>query len=224
MTTSNDIKALRDKFIAGCVFIAGTGIAATAGLLQFVDAGLPEGVKFDKLAWLITICAIVLSQAMLAILFRMMSNMQERHEAEIREYSDKLEQVVVKKTLSLQDSEGRARRMMDIVQGAPASIAALDLQGNVTEWNPTSVRLFGWSSEEVVGKILPTITDTDKDEFTRMRRHIAEGRILEGAKARRKRKDGAVIEVKLWASPLKNPQGKVTGTVLIHGTMADGTG
>jgi PAS domain S-box-containing protein len=220
----SDIKALREKFVAGCVFIAGTGIAATAALLQFVNADLPEGVSFDKPAWLITIAAIVLSQTTLAILFRVMARMQERHAQEIREYSDKLEQVVVKKTLSLQDSEDRAKRMFDIVQGAPASIAALDLQGNVTEWNPASVRLFGWSTEDVVGKVLPTITDTDKDEFTRMRRHIAEGRILEGAKARRKRKDGAVIEVKLWASPLRNPQGKVVGTVLIHGTMADASG
>jgi len=52
---------------------------------------------------------------------------------------------------SLQESETRIRHIIDSAMDA---VIAMDVQGRVTEWNPTAERLFGWSRVEMLGQDL----------------------------------------------------------------------
>ena len=51
-----------------------------------------------------------------------------------------------------------------VVQSSPLAIWAMDLDGNVTFWNPAAERIFGWTEAEVIGRPVPVIAEADREE------------------------------------------------------------
>lgn len=49
------------------------------------------------------------------------------------------------------DSEEQVRTLFE---NAPDGIAILDKDGTIVRWNPKAVEIFGWTSEEVIGKLI----------------------------------------------------------------------
>jgi PAS domain S-box-containing protein len=103
-----------------------------------------------------------------------------------------------------------------IIHAAPTAIIGLDLQGRVQNvWNPAAERMLGWSSEEVMGRLLPTISENKTQEFRVLREWIAGGKTLHGLEVRRQRKDGTPVEYSIYASPLRDESDHIVGNMAV---------
>jgi len=95
------------------------------------------------------------------------------------------------------------------------SIVVLDLQFKVIKVNQAFERMFGWTEQEVIGGELPTIPDFLLDEFSRLQREIVNSRHVTSYETVRQRKDGSLLDVSTFMSPLSDTQGNVIAFVAI---------
>jgi PAS domain S-box-containing protein len=90
-----------------------------------------------------------------------------RTEEELRKHRDHLEELVERRTVALRASEARFR---SIFEGTSVGIAVADMEGLLTDANPSLRRMLGCSIEEIVGKhfsefIYPDDLETDVDSL-----------------------------------------------------------
>jgi PAS domain S-box-containing protein len=105
-----------------------------------------------------------------------------------------------------------------IVQASPIAINALDLEGRVKIWSPAAERIFGWKQEEVLGKPLAELMAGDRAQFEDIFSSVKEGKSTQGIQAKRRRKDGTVVDVHVSVAPLRDASGKTIGAT---GLVAD---
>jgi diguanylate cyclase (GGDEF)-like protein/PAS domain S-box-containing protein len=98
-------------------------------------------------------------------------------------------------------------------QATPLPVMIIDLEGRATFWNPAAEEVFGWSEEEVIGRPLPLVPEDQRDEFLRNIAMIKEGELLRGVEVCRQRRDGALLDMLLFTSPLYNAEGQVDSFV-----------
>lgn len=113
-------------------------------------------------------------------------------------------------------------RLAAIVDSSDDAIISKDLDGIITSWNRGATRIFGYSSEEMVGhsilRLIPV--DLHKEEDLILSR-LRNGQMLEHYETERVRKDGTLIQVSLTISPLRNADGRVIGASKIARDITD---
>jgi PAS domain S-box-containing protein len=107
-----------------------------------------------------------------------------------------------------------------IIQASPLSMVVVDRDGIVRMWNDRSETMFGWTSEEVLGKPLPIIPQGKEEEFRAILANQFEGKRSVGLELRRLRKNGSAIDVSFWNAPLWNRSGEITGSMAIYAEAA----
>ena len=94
-------------------------------------------------------------------------------------------------------------RLAAIVDSSEDAIIAETLAGDVTAWNSSAERLFGYTAAEAVGasiaKIVPAGT---LDEERSMLERIGRGDSVPAFETTRRRKDGALVEVSIRLSAI----------------------
>jgi PAS domain S-box-containing protein len=92
-----------------------------------------------------------------------------------------------------------------IVDSSDDAIISKDLNGIITSWNKGAERLFGYTATEAVGQPVATLlipADRQEEEpeiLSRLRR----GERVDHFETKRKRKDGALLDISLTISPVK---------------------
>jgi diguanylate cyclase (GGDEF)-like protein/PAS domain S-box-containing protein len=104
------------------------------------------------------------------------------------------------------------------VTGSPTALVVADLNGIALLWNPAAERLFGWSAAEVVGRPLHLIEFSSRGESHRLRRGAAAGHNVFEVQARRRHRDGHMVEVAVSTVGLHDPSGRV---IAVLGTYQD---
>src|SRR6187402_1450123 len=85
-----------------------------------------------------------------------------------------------------------------IVDSSDDAIVSKNLQTIVTSWNKSAERIFGYSSEEIVGQSISRLFPDDRiDEETHILDRIGRGERVEHFETVRRRKDGRLIDVSL---------------------------
>jgi len=102
--------------------------------------------------------------------------------------------------------------LASIVESSHDAIIGIDLNGIVTAWNAAAERVFGYRSDEVMGHPLamlipPSRRDSDAETIQR----VARGETLTHYRTQRLRKDGAVLDVSLTLSPIRDASGAIIG-------------
>jgi PAS domain S-box-containing protein len=108
-----------------------------------------------------------------------------------------------------------------LVQSSPLAIWAVDAEGKVAFWNPAAERIFGYSENEVIHRIPPVIPEDQHTEYTEWVKLFQRGGSLFAAERVRRKKDGSKIDVTIWTAPLRDAQGRVTGTLVIDSDVTD---
>ena len=94
-----------------------------------------------------------------------------------------------------------AQRMEAIVESSDDAIIALTLEGVVTSWNPAAERLFGYTTEEIIGEPAERVTPKDRpQEMTDILAKVEAGEHIDHLETIRVRKDGSVFPVSLTVS------------------------
>jgi PAS domain S-box-containing protein len=116
-----------------------------------------------------------------------------------------------------QEALQRSNEMLRaIIKAAPVAIIGLDLDGHVhSVWNPAAEKMLGWSAQEVMGRPLPTVPADQQEEFKRFQEMIRSGMTLDGVEVRRQRRDGSPIDYSIYASPLHDAQGRISGNMAV---------
>ena len=106
-------------------------------------------------------------------------------------------------------------QLASIVDYSDDAIIGKSLDGIILNWNKGAERLYGYSAEEAMGKPISLLLPPDRpDELIEIIRRLLQGEIINQETVRR-RKDGALIDVALTVSPIKNSRGEVTGASAI---------
>ena len=109
-------------------------------------------------------------------------------------------------------------RLAAIVEFSGDAIITKNLDSIIQTWNVGAERLFGYTAEEVIGKPVTIIFPNDRlNEEDAILEKLRRGQAEERFETVRVAKDGRRIPVSVSISPLKDPEGNVTGaSTIIH--------
>ncbi len=104
------------------------------------------------------------------------------------------------------------------------SIIGKDLEGNILLWNEGARRLYGYKSEEVVGKANSSILHTPEDLVAGKSREMMNAALHDGkweGTVNRVRKNGERFIARVVITPRRGAQGKPIGFLLISKNISD---
>jgi PAS domain S-box-containing protein len=111
----------------------------------------------------------------------------------------------------------RAERLAAIVEGSDDAIVSVSLDGLITSWNPAAERMYGYRSEEIIGKSAEIMTPAESTgEIKTILARIKAGERVVRLETKRVRKDGTVLPVSLTVSPIHSGSAELVGTSVIH--------
>lgn len=103
-----------------------------------------------------------------------------------------------------------------IVDSSNDAIIGKTLGGIATSWNEGAQRIFGYTSQEIVGKSLSILVPASReDEDPSILAKLGRGERVEHFDTVRRRKDGVEIHVSMTSSPVRDSRNKVIGASTI---------
>ncbi len=119
---------------------------------------------------------------------------------------------------ALADAEIRRQKQYfeSLVDVSPVAIVVMDAEERVAGWNPAAAELFGWSTEEAVGKQIDELVfghESHEEGREVTREALDTGRAQRIG--RRSRRDGELVDVELMLVPLR-VDGEHTGFYAIY--------
>jgi PAS domain S-box-containing protein len=131
-----------------------------------------------------------------------------------------LAQISAPQSMSRKPAETREKELWETVQrlhavvdSSPLAIIALDGEGRVRMWNRSAERMFGWTEAEVIGRPNPTIPADLMQEYRALLDARMLGEAQGGFETVRLRKDGGLVAVSIWTSPMRDASGEITGVM-----------
>jgi PAS domain S-box-containing protein len=113
-------------------------------------------------------------------------------------------------------------RLAAIVDSADDAIISKSLNGIIQSWNEGARRLFGYTSEEIVGqpllRLIPKELHYEEDQILRK---LRAGERIDHYETTRLRKNGESVEVSITISPIRNNEGRVIGASKIARDISD---
>ena len=104
------------------------------------------------------------------------------------------------------------RRLAAIVESSHDAIISKDLHGVIKSWNRGAERIFGYTSEEVIGKSITILIPKNvHNEEPAIIERIRRGERVDHYETVRQRKDGSLVDVSLTVSPVRDRSGRVIG-------------
>jgi PAS domain S-box-containing protein len=109
-------------------------------------------------------------------------------------------------------SEENAQRLASIVQSSDDAIISKDLNGIIKSWNRGAERLFGYTSEEAIGRPVTILIPADRvHEEPSILERLKRGVRIDHYETVRRHKDGTLIDISLSVSPIISADGRVVG-------------
>jgi PAS domain S-box-containing protein len=103
-------------------------------------------------------------------------------------------------------------RLAAIVESSDDAIVSKTLNGIITSWNLAAERMFGYSSQEAVGRHITLIIPPElRPEEDMILSKLRKGEHIDHFETVRMRKDGTRLDISLSISPIKNKAGQIIG-------------
>jgi len=110
-----------------------------------------------------------------------------------------------------------AQMMAAIIESSQDAIVGKSPENIITSWNPAAEKMFGWPSQEIIGKSGNLIGPEDRaQEIRDLTAKSGAGQGVENLETVRRRKDGTVFPVTLTVSPIRNADGAIIGEAGIY--------
>jgi PAS domain S-box-containing protein len=99
-----------------------------------------------------------------------------------------------------------------IVDSSLDAIVSKDVNGIIQSWNSGAEKIFGFRSDEVIGKSIKIIIPEDRyHEEENILERVHRGLPTSHYETQRKRKDGSLIDISLSVSPVRDANGVIIG-------------
>lgn len=103
-------------------------------------------------------------------------------------------------------------RLAAIVSSSEDAIISKTLDGTITSWNQGAQRIFGYTSEEMLGAPITTIIPPESlAQEEQILAQLRRGERISHFECERVTKSGRLITVSVAVSPIKDPMGRVVG-------------
>lgn len=129
-----------------------------------------------------------------------------------RVYKRMLDQEVEEKTLEVSRRKDFLRGILD--SSTFVSVVLTDLDQNILFWNTGAQNIFGYTSEEMIGKKITALYPQDsatKDTVENLQQLVRTKTGTVHGKMRQMAKDGRVLTISLAISPMLDDEGEVRG-------------
>ncbi|MEO7426423.1 MAG: PAS domain S-box protein [Fibrobacteria bacterium] len=118
--------------------------------------------------------------------------------------------------------EQESQQYSAIVRTSSDAIISKDLNSIVTSWNKGAEAIFGYSTEEMIGKSITLLIPANlQDEEGIILARIRNGETIKHYETVRQRKDGKLIQISLTISPIKDSAGNIVGASKIARDITD---
>jgi PAS domain S-box-containing protein len=126
--------------------------------------------------------------------------------------------IVLRDISERREAEEARALLASIVESSDDAIIGERTDGTIVSWNRGAEALFGYASQEIVGKTVDILAPPDRsDEVLRNIATVREGGRVGCSETVRRRKDGALIDVLISVSPIRTAGGEVVGAAgIIH--------
>ncbi len=102
-----------------------------------------------------------------------------------------------------------------LVDASPLPIIALDRTGHIKMWNPAAEQVFGWSSNETLGRPVPLVDERDEAAFRSMFDAMLGGLSYSNIEMLFRHKDGKLIDVSVSSGPLRDAKAEIGGAMVL---------
>ncbi len=105
-----------------------------------------------------------------------------------------------------------AQYLAAIVENSDDAIVSIDPAGKILSWNDAAERMYGYTAEEATGRRIEIVIPEDKakrQEELDIRGNVGRGEQIKHYETTRRRKDGAVFEVSVSISPVRDASGQI---------------
>ncbi len=133
---------------------------------------------------------------------------------QLRENVETLERRVDERTAELATQKAYFEALVEI---SPAAVVTMDLDQNVTGWNPAATTLFGYRPEEAIGRSIDDLV-LGSDEMRAEGAAVAQASLATGRHdliTRRSRRDGSIVDVEVVMVPLV-VDGQTVGSYVVY--------
>ena len=111
----------------------------------------------------------------------------------------------------LQDGTDVPDRSAAVLEHASDAIVTTSLDGTVLTWNQAAGELYGYRSDEVIGRDVAVLAPSDRrDDVAEALERVAAGHPVAHFETVRRRKDGTHVTVSLALSPSRDERGHIT--------------
>jgi PAS domain S-box-containing protein len=109
-----------------------------------------------------------------------------------------------------------AQLVASIVEHSDDAIIGGTLEGIITSWNPAAEKMYGYPSDEIIGKPSSLVIPSDRtDEASTIMATIRAGRHVDHFETLRVRRNGTVFTVSITVSPICDADGAIVGASTI---------
>ena len=108
-------------------------------------------------------------------------------------------------------------QLQALIDSSPLALVEFGLDTRIRLWNPAAERIFGWSSEEMLGRgDLPMAPPAKRAESEELFARVRAGERVNDYETVRQRKDGTLVDVSIAAAPVRDGSGRVVGNMVAY--------
>ncbi|MEJ6649261.1 MAG: PAS domain S-box protein [Burkholderiales bacterium] len=124
---------------------------------------------------------------------------------------------------TLHEALAQNAKLALVAQQSSDAILIVDLEGKVSFWNPSAERLFGFSSDEILGRSVDMIVPQESlAQHMSTQDRVSTSRKIEQFESQRLKKNGEVVDVEVSVAPLVDPDTKqLMGQISVLRDMTD---
>jgi diguanylate cyclase (GGDEF)-like protein/PAS domain S-box-containing protein len=112
----------------------------------------------------------------------------------------------------LEQMERQAKETLAaVIDSSPVAIVCSDPERHIVLWSRAAEQIFGYTAEETMGRRTKLVPPESAVESQALYDRCVSGEAIRDVEVQRKRKDGSIVDVRLAATPMYNPDGTVWG-------------
>jgi diguanylate cyclase (GGDEF)-like protein/PAS domain S-box-containing protein len=139
--------------------------------------------------------------------FNRMAVALERRDDEVRSAADELRQAT--DTLAA------------VIDASPVAIVCSDVNRHLVLWSGGAEQIFGYAAADVLGERTKLIPQGEEAVSQGLFDRAFRGETIRDVQVRRRRKDGTLVDVRVAAAPMYNPDGTVRGVAWAYEDITD---
>jgi PAS domain S-box-containing protein len=117
----------------------------------------------------------------------------------------------------ISERKAQEERLQALIDSSPVALVEFGLDTSIRLWNPAAERIFGWTSEEMLGRGgLPMAPPHRRAEAEDLFARVQAGESINDYETERLRKDGTLVPVSIAAAPVCDGSGRIVSNMVAY--------